>query len=291
MAKRNISQLRKPARSKDVTQSSDPLLSAFKFETKAQASEEDEKRRKAIKKVAKWSRADRRGLRKRQMLRLRKSIKKRLTVASSRYMRKHRMRIINAVCDLADRTQGGLIMVNLVSPSLRFAAGTLWEAEAEKILERLRQVLLRYGSASCGGWMIVFIDGEFEANNKEFVIHFHGIATEDFDAVLDMARRKSRLFRRVGLTANTNVKTPIRVIRKLKNLPRLVGYCVMAFWPQRNRAASAEGDKPIDRRRKRRVDEPHHSEYLLWLDRYRIQHLCLMIGLEVDRHGSLKQTR
>ncbi|QFT76012.1 hypothetical protein [Erythrobacter sp. THAF29] len=290
MAKRNISQLRKPARSKDVTQSSNPLLSAFKFETKAQAGEEDEVRRKAIKKVANWSREARSSLGKRQLFRLRKRIKRRLTVASSRYMRKHRKRIINAVCDLAGRTQGDLIMVNLVSPSLRFPAGTLWEAEAEKILERLRQVLLRYGSASCDGWMIVFLDGEFEENNREFVIHFHGVGTQDFDAVFENARKKSRLFRRVGQTADANVNTPIRVIRKLENLPRLVGYCVMAFWPQRNRAASAEGDKPIDRR-KRRVDEPQHSEYLLWLDRYQIQHICLMIGLEVDRHGSLKQTR
>jgi hypothetical protein len=138
--------------------------------------------------------------------------------------------------------------------------------------------------------MILFLDGEFEESREEFVIHFHGLATLDFKQVLVRARRESRLFRPNAKQSDVKIRTPIRMMTRLTNLPKVIGYCIMSFWPARNRALKIDGEE-LKENRKRRPKEPHHSEYQLWLSRYRIQDLCLMIGLEVDPNGRLKPTR
>lgn len=290
MGRRNISQLRRPANGRDVTGSVSPLVSGFSFESKRQADVEDKKRRRLAKLLKRKPKTERNGLSKKKLRELRRSIKLQSSAASSRYMRKHRRRIINAVCALARPAIDDLIMVNLVSKDFVYPAGELADADAHKILERVRQTLLRYGSSSCNGWMILFLDGEFEESREEFVIHFHGLATLDFKQVLLRTRKESRLFRPNAKPSDVKVRTPIRMMTRLTNLPNVIGYCIMSFWPARNRALKIDGEE-LKENRKRRPKEPHHSEYLLWLSRYRIQDLCLIIGLEVDPNGRLKPTR
>lgn len=290
MGRRNISRLRKPSSGHDVTKSTSPLLSGFQFETKKNANDQDKQRIRSAKRLESKPKTARNGLSKETLSALRRNIKLRKSAASSRYMRKHRRRIINAVDALAEPTRGSLMMVNLVSENFAYPAGRLTDADAHKILESIRQTLLRYGSSNCDGWMILFLDGEFEESQQEFLIHLHGLATTDFDCVLSMVRKKSRMFRPSAKSSNVKVRTPIQVVRQLTNLPKVIGYCIMSFWPARNRALNIDREG-LKEKRKRRPKEPYHSEYLAWLNRYEIQDLCLMIGLEVDANGCLKPTR
>jgi len=48
--------------------------------------------------------------------------------------------------------------------------------------------------------------------------------------------------------------------------------------------------KRIRARRKQRIGEPHHSQALLWLNRWEIADLSLMVGLRVTKTG-LRQTK
>lgn len=161
MGRRNIGQLAKPKAGSDVTRPQERALSGFGFETKAQAKEEDAKRIKALRRLSSRPKAERGGLRKGALRIVGVNIKGRHSLASSMYMRRHRRRIINAVYALARQQDRELVMVNLLPSGFRFSGGQLHRADPHKLLERLRQVLLRNNSKKPGGWLIGFLDGEF----------------------------------------------------------------------------------------------------------------------------------
>lgn len=290
MGRRNIGQLSKPKVGSDVTRPREGALSGFGFETKAQAKEEDAKRIKALRRLSSRPKSERGGLRKGALRIVGANIKGRHSLASSMYMRRHRRRIINAVYALARQQDRELVMVNLLPSGFRFSGGQLHRADPHKLLERLRIVLLRHNSNNSGGWLIGFLDGEFEPSSNHFVLHFHGLATADYGDVLSRARKASKLFRVDTVADQRQVRAPIRIMRNLTNLPRVTGYCFMAFWPERYRGVTSEGAE-LHERRKRRISEPFHSEYLSWLSRYQIQDLCLLVGLRIDQNGNLKPTR
>ena len=288
MGRKSIGQLKSPPLDRDVTQSAEPLLSGFMFETKAQAKVEDRKRRKALKRLASRPKSKRSGLKKRDLLSVARNIRDKGAASSSRYMREHRHRIINAVYELAGGSGEDLIFITLIPFGFRYSGGKLRNAEAAKLLERIRQVLLRYGAGDRKGWLIGFLDGEFEPESKVFVLHFHALATKNYAEVLSRAR-KGKLFRSQREACDQRVRSPIRINKNLTNLPRLTGYLAKSFWPERFRTVTPTGSS-IHERRKRRIGEPFHSEYLLWLDRYQIQDLCLTLGLSVSQDGSLSTT-
>ena len=82
----------------------------------------------------------------------------------------------------------------------------------------------------------------------------------------------------------------IKMTRKpLTNLPRPITYLLQSYWPQRALFISDDGARRRARR-KRRIAEPQHSQVLLWLDKWNIRDLTLMVGLRVTKTG-LQQTK
>jgi hypothetical protein len=77
--------------------------------------------------------------------------------------------------------------------------------------------------------------------------------------------------------------------RKLRNLPYPITYRLQSYWPAKALFISDDGAR-IRARRKRRISEPQHSHVLLWLDKWDISDLTMMIGLRVTKAG-LQQTK
>lgn len=80
------------------------------------------------------------------------------------------------------------------------------------------------------------------------------------------------------------VTPAIRMSRNsLQNEPDCYTYILQSFWPERWEGL-IDG-KFCRRNKKLRIDEPEHTQILLWLDRWRLTELILMVGMKATRNG------
>jgi hypothetical protein len=75
--------------------------------------------------------------------------------------------------------------------------------------------------------------------------------------------------------------------KALNNMPDPITYLMQAFWPSRPIYVDTAG-KRRRVREKRAIRYPYHAMMLLWLDRWRLQDLTLLVGLRVTRNGLIK---
>lgn len=175
-----------------------------------------------------------------------------------------------------------------------------WESWAEglavedprQLLNALRTALYAGGAAQANGWMIAFIHGEYDPIDGIFRIHVHGFACGEMAYVVDWLRKlpnyKTELYPEDG--GVSPVYRRVRMTwKKLNNLPAPITYRLQSYWPAKANYISDDGSR-TRAKRKRRIAEPHHSQVLLWQDKWKIEDLTLMIGLRVTKAG-LKQTK
>jgi hypothetical protein len=164
-------------------------------------------------------------------------------------------------------------------------AGELHKVDPRKLLATLRTDLYAMG-AQGAGWAIMYIHGEFDPIAECYRLHVHGLADPGMTRVIDRLRKLPRYRSSKGRRKAANaIYRPIRIRRApMTDLPRPLSYVMQSYWPARAILIDDE-DETQRGRNKQRIKEPHHSEVLLWLDRWRPQDLALLIGIGVTLRG------
>lgn len=207
----------------------------------------------------------------------------RRTLASSRYMRRFRLRLIGALWPLvADGpwTPGEVSSFTAIPRGWSFTPGTLETADPRKLLARLRSQLNRAGAKDADGFLIAHLHGEFEPQSRIYQLHVHGIAAGGMIAAIDRLRTTP------SYTSDGLVRGRMHISRKpLKDIPYPLGYPFKSYWPCR-RIGRVGREGLIKRQRgHHRIPEPYHSQVLLWLDRWSVSDLTLLMNLRVGRDG------
>ncbi|WP_131818654.1 hypothetical protein [Sphingomonas turrisvirgatae] len=166
-------------------------------------------------------------------------------------------------------------------------------ADIRKMMEAFRTDLYKAGARAAGGWLYVFLHGEYDGEHGVFRLHLHGLCSREMIPVLralrEFWRYKTSKCEKDGSRAA--IYRPIRMrLKPLYNMPAPISYIVKAFWPSRPVFIGADGT----RRRVRsgqRIPEPHHSQVLLWLDRWKVTDLELLIGLRRTKSGFVRTQR
>lgn len=155
------------------------------------------------------------------------------------------------------------------------------------LLAAFRTDLYRRGAARAGGWLFVFIHGEFDPVAGVFRLHIHGACSLEMVPVLDRLRtmRKYQSVRTLPDGGWDPVYRRVWVRRKpLTNMPDPITYLMQAFWPSRPIYIDDQG-KRRRVREKRAIRDPYHAMMLLWLDSCELKDLTLLVGLRVTRAG------
>ena len=153
-------------------------------------------------------------------------------------------------------------------------------------LEGFRSLLNRLGAGQADGYLFACIHGEFDPTTGLFHLHLHSLAGGEMLVVLSRVRKLPAYRSRRGAGEKQKVKIGSQ---PLDNLPYPLTYIVQSSWPSRWRG-EVRG-KSVRGEIRGRIPEPFHTAYLLWLDRWSLQDITLMIGLYVGRNGLVLNNR
>lgn len=183
--------------------------------------------------------------------------------------------------------------LTIIPRTWEFTPETLTDANPKLLLSALRNALYGCGAAKATGWLIVFVHGEFDPVAGVYRLHVHGFAYGEMVQVVDRLRKlpNYETLHRLKDGSPSPVYRRIKLTRKpLTKLPRPITYRVQSYWPSKALVICDDG-KRIRARRKQRIIEPYHSQVLLWLDKWGLEDLTLMIGLRVTKDGLIQTKR
>lgn len=255
------------------------------FESPAEARSEDSDRSKTISQLIgkdsnithNWSRVHINGLLRR--------IAAGATLASAVCIRRHRKRLGGHLLELMSRDMEAVHSFTFWPANWVFAAGSLDQVDARKLLANLRQSLRLQGASRASGWFFGFIDGEYEPNKAVFRLHVNGFAAGDMVEVVKNMRTVRNL-RPVGKMHHpTAAKKPRRLIDVLDTPMRWVTKVIPGQWCERTIFEPDEGAMELLRERRRISSTDAFMEQLLWLDQWRLDDLALLIGMSVGSAG------
>lgn len=178
----------------------------------------------------------------------------------------------------------------IIPRTWEFAPHELEDVEPAKLMAALIAALYGQGAGDANGWAIAFLHGEWDPIAQVFRLHVHGLAYGEMVEVIDRLRTLPNYQTRKHLEDGTLSPVYRRVVitrKKLTDLPRPITYVLQSFWPARAIVISDDGTRRRARR-KGRIAEPYHTHVLLWLDRWKIAALTLMVGLRVTKDGLIQ---
>lgn len=202
------------------------------------------------------------------------------TPASFRYMRHVRRRFGGWLWQLSDFHPHPVSQVTLLSESWVVPGEDLMLFDPAEMFERVRSRLAANGAYHVPGYLALGCHAEFWNPTQEWRIHAHGIAGGAMRDCVD-ALRGCRMFKQDQRGARERPNVLIQ--DGLTNFPRPMLYTLQGWFPKRGYENPKTGE--IERGRKTRVPEPYHTQYLLWLDRFRLKDLVLLIGLRATERG------
>lgn len=207
------------------------------------------------------------------------------TLASSRYMRDVRLRVCGQLWRMIEAEEiSSARFFTIIPRGWEIDAGDLPKFCPRQALHRFRRILNLYEANAADGFFYAVIHGAFDPVDQKYRLHLHGIASGKMVKVVRRLRKTRKLKSAAGDYAAEKVRQRVRVERReIDNLPRVTSYTFKSFWPLRITSAEA-ADGPLPKSRKR-IEEPQHTEYLLWLDRYQPEDIVLTIGLSASRYG------
>lgn len=214
------------------------------------------------------------------------------TPASYFYMREQRIRIAGGLWQLYDKRESSLATVGTVlSDSWEIPAEDLMLFDPRAMLNGFRNDLNTCPVSLRRGYLFAGIHGEFVDDPAIFRIHLHLQMSEDYIDAVDSLRHRSKYISwKVDPSTECGMRKRTRITiarEELQNLPAPITYRLQSFWPVKEHE-DEHGE--AERSKRQRVPEPYHSLYLLWLNKWRLEELTLLMGLRVTTIG-LKTTR
>lgn len=285
MSRRNIENLPMPSKYFRPDRRTENPSGKNRFETKRDAKKEDAYRIKSLQPFLDNSDHLPNGIKKKGIKRLINNIRTASTAASAVYMRGQRIRIAGNIWQTVDEYDGPVSTCTLIPRSCLFAGGQLDKADPTAMIEQLRQALIRDGADKIDGFLVASIHGEHEPSQDHYPLHAHVVVTGGMIQAVDRLRKR-RDFRSSRKAENSEDKIQrVRISRKpLADLPDPLTYIVQSYWPAKSRYELRPGE-PRRETEKRRIREPHHTEVLLWLDKWPLKSRTLLMGLSVTKSG------
>ena len=204
----------------------------------------------------------------------------RLSLASSIAMRGIRLEVLGKVLQVLEPYDDSeLSTFTIINKQWRVTPKQLLYLKASTIRGQLRTHLCRAGVLKIPGPLIAYLHGEFEPNSGAFVLHFHGVTTSEKARALDALKADASGARKWGYDKTA---TGAAAIRRdvVCDRARQVSYTLKSFWPQRT--VRLVDDMPKRDRSVHRIDDPHHLQVLLWLDRHKLTDICLLNNCRVS---------
>jgi hypothetical protein len=206
------------------------------------------------------------------------------TFASKTYMRRGRLKVGSSLYQLVDQSSLVSTTFTLVSPRWTILAECLPAIDPRDILHGVRSDLNRCGIDLSNGAVFMALDGEFERSRTLYQLHVNGLAFGSAISTLEKLRTLDK-YKRV--LERSSFKLPIYrpvVVRRapLTNLASTLPYLLKPYWPSSWLAST--GDKPRSRT-DQRIPEPYHSQWLLWMDRWRVTDITLLMGMYAGADG------
>lgn len=169
--------------------------------------------------------------------------------------------------------------------------GQLLDYDAPAHIKRFRSHLYRVARLQHGGMpsglLFAAFHGAYDPSTQTFPVHIHGIATGGKVALIDSLRTLRMYKPAVAGDGRDAAITPIMRSRAaLVNMPDPVTYIMKSYWPLRPTRLDADGlRRAIPCKVQRITDEPAHSEYLQFLDKWAADKLTLIMGMHVTKSG------
>jgi len=216
-----------------------------------------------------------------------------VTLASSRCFRDQRIRVLSELLRLLNESEAdrsSLVRADVVKPKLACDVFDLQDCDPNRIFSEFRADLLRVAPANTKkgsaeravkrkGFLLAAVHGEFDPTAEIYQPHFHVAATQDYVDLVDRLRNLK------GYRPTELVRTPVRITRDIYNLPGAITYLLKSYWPQRPFLPLGSDGALKRPRTHQRIDEPFHTEVLMWLDRCDLSDLVLLMGIRVGKNG------
>ncbi len=202
------------------------------------------------------------------------------SMASKVYMGSQRIRIGGALWQLVAENEG----YNTFTVRPRgwlFTAEELAALNPRNKINGFRRVLDRQRGGRPLGFLIAGLHGEFDEDTGLYDLHLHGVADPPILDVVDRLRDLPDYRCRKAMGDKT-----ARVVigrQSLTNLPYPLTYPFQSSWPKRWRGEIHGVEQRGNTRH--RIPEPHHTALLVWLDRWPLADITLLMGAHVGPNG------
>lgn len=208
------------------------------------------------------------------------------TPASSRHMRERRKAVIGhlwRVMDAVPTIPRGTVTVMV--RGWEILPDDLHLIEPRRLLEPYRADLNRCGLARADGFAFFGLHGEYNSLSGMFDLHLHGVYVGAVEDVLRALRKRPK-YQPAIIECQGARKKVNRVkvsTRPMKDMPHPITYTLQSWWPRRDTFV-AGGKVKRSQTRKRIPDFPH-AMWLLWMDRWTVSDLTLMVRMRVTTKG------
>ncbi|WP_439469157.1 hypothetical protein [Blastomonas fulva] len=286
MSQRSVENLTKPPKGFNPAKAPKPSGRSRGFETATYAENEDYIRSCVLRRVAKTLS---KGRDRSSMEKLAADLDGNAipaTPASSRHMRERRNAVIGhgwRVMDAVPTMPRGTVTVMV--RGWQFDPDDLHLVDPRKLLEPFRADLNRCGLSKADGFAFFGLHGEYNSLTGMFDLHIHGFFVGGVGAVVDRLRKRPK-YRPVVIEHEGARKKVNRVkvsTRPMDNMPYPITYVLQSWWPRRDTFV-AGGKVKRSKARKRIPDFPH-AMWLLWIDRWMVSDLTLMVRMRVTKQG------
>lgn len=206
------------------------------------------------------------------------------SMASPVYMREQRKRIGGHLYKLIVETgaEDSVVAFTLILKNRRLRPRELNAFDVVKELAAVRSALNREGARDASGWLIMFMHADFNEVTKRWEFHVHGIADGEMVGVIQRLSDRRKFQSDRG--DPDGVWTPLMIHGPpLTDLPWPLTYIIKSYLPGISTYRSKTGHR--NRTRHRKISQPYYTQALLWMDRWRLKDICLMMGLRVTREG------
>jgi hypothetical protein len=209
-----------------------------------------------------------------------------ITIASALVMRTHRIKIVGGLWPLCQGKR--TYFVTLMPRDCSVTPDELPNVNPADWNQWLRTTLTRCGAKSeTNGWIFGYLEGEYNSATDMILLHWHLIVTHSqMRAVIERLRGHPAFKRTVGAHNNpdgVDVRIVVQRVRQ-HTLPSAISYVVKGGWYAKWRSEDGEGNRKTARC-KGRIRGPAGSKVLLWLDRWRVQDMAMMLNLYAGKNG------
>lgn len=212
------------------------------------------------------------------------------TLASKRRMRLNRLglrRVMKPLCRRVPRER--MRFVTLMGVRHQLTSDQLKFLNPKSLGRRLRMRLRHCGvNRDVDGWAIFYLDLEYNPITGKIQLHWHGLAVGDVIGAC-RALKETPSYKSVQWAGDSPDGVAKRVVLKLITSPqdpRLISYVFKGTAYARARGQiGTEPGKRLSQARRTRIPEPHHSRILLWLDRWQLGDMAVLINLRIGKEG------